>query len=161
MGHALAAWRSWVGCYPINQNVAGSILGQGTYLDCAFDPWSGCVREAANWCFSLPVLSRCPLPLSLKINKPNLGWGLRNNWAAHEAYARSTCTLGGWAVEAGSAASSCQSRKTTGHWSWWCSDLPTGVFSPRLWGGTSGFWKSSVSLSITATCLPVIWCIYR
>ena len=36
----------------MHQRVAGSVLGQGTYLGCRFDPWSGCVREATDQCFS-------------------------------------------------------------------------------------------------------------
>ena len=63
----LARWLSWLEHRPIHQDVAGSILGQGTYLGCMFGPRLGCVRKATDWCFSLSL----PFPLSLKsINIP-------------------------------------------------------------------------------------------
>ena len=33
------------------QTVAGSISGQGTYLDCGFNSWLGLLKETASWCF--------------------------------------------------------------------------------------------------------------
>ena len=65
---ALAGWLSWLKHCPIYQKFAGSIPGpvpgQGTYLGCRFDPWSGHEWEATSQSLSL-----CPapsLPLSLK-----------------------------------------------------------------------------------------------
>ena len=47
-----------------------SIPSQGTYLHCGFDPQLGHVQEATDGCFSLSSLPS-------KINKYNLGWGLK------------------------------------------------------------------------------------
>ena len=36
----LAEWLSWLEHRPAHQRAAVSILSQGTYLGCGFDPWS-------------------------------------------------------------------------------------------------------------------------
>ena len=77
---ALASVALLVGASSCNQNVAGSILGQGTCLGCRFDPRSRCksaqspvwtcdrwvryVRHAARLCFSLAFMS-LSVPFSL------------------------------------------------------------------------------------------------
>ena len=53
----LTRWLSWLEHHPIHQKAVGSIPSQGTYLVCRFHPWSGCICEAANQCFSLASLS--------------------------------------------------------------------------------------------------------
>ena len=68
---ALAGWHGWLECRPVHQKVAGLIPGQGTYLDCGFDPWSEHVWEATSQCFShinvhLFVYLSPPFFLSLK-----------------------------------------------------------------------------------------------
>ena len=93
----LEPWlNSSVGC-PVHQKVEGSILGQGTYLGCGFDPWSEHIWEAASPHFSHTdvslslslSLSLSPsLSLSLsfslppsvsKINKHIIKWGLKKD----------------------------------------------------------------------------------
>ena len=37
-------------------SVAGSIPGQGTTLQCGFSPQLGCIRKAADQCFSLTLM---------------------------------------------------------------------------------------------------------
>ena len=46
---------SWLEHHPVHQRVAGLIPGQDTYLGCRFNPHSGCILEATNWCFSLSL----------------------------------------------------------------------------------------------------------
>ena len=41
-----------VGRRPAERKVAGLIPGQGTCLGYGFGPWSGCVQEATDQCFS-------------------------------------------------------------------------------------------------------------
>lgn len=50
---------------PVHQKAPSLITGQGTCSCHRFDPWSGCLQEAADWCSSHQSFS---LPLS-KINK--------------------------------------------------------------------------------------------
>ena len=49
-------WLSWLEHRPINWKVTGSVAGQGTCLGCGFGPWSACIQQATNQCFS-PSLS--------------------------------------------------------------------------------------------------------
>ena len=65
----LAGWLNWLEHLPVHQSVVGSILGQGTYLGCGFDPWSRPVGEATNQCFSLASMS---LSCSLYLPFPSL-----------------------------------------------------------------------------------------
>ena len=66
----LSRWLNLSEHCPLYWKVVGSIPGQGTYLDCGFNPLSGSIREATSWCFShqhlslLPALSLSLLPLS-------------------------------------------------------------------------------------------------
>ena len=46
---ALAVVARWIECQPVNQEVAGSIPGQGTSLDCRPGPQLGvCKRQQIN-----------------------------------------------------------------------------------------------------------------
>ena len=70
---ALTGETQLIRCCPAKQKVAGQIPGWGTCLVCRFSPWSGCVQEATDQCFShldvfLPSLPP-PLPLFLIISK--------------------------------------------------------------------------------------------
>ena len=71
-------WLSWLEHHPIDQNVAGSIPGQGTCLGCRFSPQSQRVGEATDWCFSLSV----PSPL-FKICKHVLEWRFKKSLYYH------------------------------------------------------------------------------
>ena len=42
--------------HPIYQKVTGSILSQGTYLDCRFNPWLGHMWGATDRSFSLTLM---------------------------------------------------------------------------------------------------------
>ena len=53
-----------VGSSSRNQKAVASILGQGTYPHCRFNPWSRCIWEATNQCFSLTSMF-LSLPFSL------------------------------------------------------------------------------------------------
>ena len=39
-------WLSWLEYHSVYQKVAGSVIGQGTYLDCESNIWSGLVWKA-------------------------------------------------------------------------------------------------------------------
>ena len=71
-----------VGWHLVHWQVAGSFPGQGTYLGCGSDPWSGHGQAATNRSFPLASIFLClslslPLPHLLsslsKINKCILG----------------------------------------------------------------------------------------
>ena len=81
-GTALAGWLSRLKHQPVHWNIADSIPGQGTYLDCKSNAQSGRLRgswllflyhDDISLSLSLSLLTH---PLSLKINKHILGWGL-------------------------------------------------------------------------------------
>ena len=70
---ALAGVTQLVAVSSCNQRVVDSIPGQGTYQGCEFDPWSGCIWEASNLCFSLtPMILSLSLPLFLKTMEKNV-----------------------------------------------------------------------------------------
>ena len=64
----LARWHSWLEYHPIHQKSADLIPSQGTYLGYRFNPWSGCIWEATDWCFTSMFLFTLPSSLS-KISK--------------------------------------------------------------------------------------------
>ena len=41
-------WLSWLVCRPVNRKVAISMVGQGTYLGCGFDPPLGKYRKGVH-----------------------------------------------------------------------------------------------------------------
>ena len=58
MNLALAGWHGWLESCPTYHRGAGSALVRPYYnLACEFNPWLGCVREAADWYFSLTSMS--------------------------------------------------------------------------------------------------------
>ena len=64
-----APWRS----ISVDWSAVGLIPGQGTYLGCRFNPWSGSMWEATNWWLFLSHIDVClsvclspPSSLSLK-----------------------------------------------------------------------------------------------
>ena len=65
---------SWLEHCPVHQMVVGLIPSQGKHLDYGFNPWSSCVQEATNRCFSLTSL-----PLSLKSMNISLSEDLKKD----------------------------------------------------------------------------------
>lgn len=83
-GWALAGWLNRLECHLEYQGVSGLIPSQGTYWDCGFDPWSGCIQGETYWCFTLTSMflslpsSLCKINKIFKINKEHiLRWGLK------------------------------------------------------------------------------------
>ena len=52
---ALTSVAQLVWHHPAKWKVAGSIPSQGPSLSCGFSPWSGHLREATHWCFTLTL----------------------------------------------------------------------------------------------------------
>ena len=63
----LAGVAQWIECWPVNQSVAGLILGQGTCLGCGSGPQVGVRVRQPHIDVSFPLFF--PSFPSLKINK--------------------------------------------------------------------------------------------
>ena len=66
---SLARWLCWLEHCPLLQKVADSIPGQDRYLGCRFYPWSECIWQATDQCFSLISMF---LSLSLSLESINV-----------------------------------------------------------------------------------------
>ena len=55
----------WLEHSSLYRRVASSILSEGTYLGCGFDPWLQCAWEVTHQCFSHNVSLSLSLSLSL------------------------------------------------------------------------------------------------
>lgn len=73
------------------KNAAGLIPGQGKYLGCKLNPWSGHIRKATHQCFSLCLFLSILLPVSPSIESINIS--LDKGWDKKEGELEKHTTL--------------------------------------------------------------------